>query len=119
MTRTDPPAGTPLSRGALVGYWVASGAKAKPNSAWPLLLLLAGALAAVVAAATIAQRMRLVKIAPNLLNVAASLDPNGVTNFPADVPMAGPTTRLQATLEIGETHFERDVPIVKTEVQND
>lgn len=122
VTRTNPVAGTQLSRGALVGYWVASGAAPPPpdGNRWLLwLIAVPGVLSVALLGFSLNNRMRLAKATRSLLTVRPSLDPNGPTNFTGDVKMAGPTAHIQASVEMGEASFEGDGPTITREEHND
>lgn len=122
ITRTRPVAGALLSRGALVGYWVASGPAppAPDGNRWLLwLIAVPGVLSAALLGFSLNNRMRLAKATRSLLTVHPSLDPNGPTNFAGDVKMAGPTAHIQASVEMGEASFEGDGPTITREEHND
>jgi beta-lactam-binding protein with PASTA domain len=107
ITRTDPVAGTRLKRGSLVGYWVATAGTRGSGNGWTLWLIGGGLiLTTALLGFSINNRMRLAKVTGSRLTVHPSLEVDGPTSFAGDVTMAGPTTHLRASVELGEASFE-------------
>ena len=111
VTRTDPAAGARLTRGALVGYWLASGESVvsnlgAPGNAWILWLIVAGvAVVGLLGGLALNGRMRLARTTIRSLTIQPSLSLDGPTSFAGGVAMAGPATHLRASLEDGEASF--------------
>jgi beta-lactam-binding protein with PASTA domain len=107
ITRTDPVAGTRLKRGSLVGYWVATAGTLGSGNGWTLWLFGGGLiLTTALLGFSINNRMRLAKVTRSRLTVHPSLELDGPTSFAGNVTMAGPTTHLRASVELGEAFFE-------------